>query len=314
MKPEYQRPSFLINSHFETIYPAFFRKVKDAPAFQREKIDTPDGDFLEVDWAKQKSKRLVILQHGLEGSSDRPYILGMAKVFFNAGFDVCAWNFRGCGGSMNRLPIFYHSGATYDLDLIVSHALGMYEDITLLGFSLGGNLTLKYMGEKDRDPKVKRAIAISVPLDLSSSSDNLGTSKCFLYEKRFLKNLLKKVQTKDSQMPSKINMKHFGQVKSLRDFDEYFTAPIHGFEGANDYYTKNSSRFFLEGINKPTLIINAQNDPMLSPVCFDPKVAANNPNIEFLLPKHGGHVGFAQFDKNGFYWSEKMALDFAQRT
>lgn len=288
--------------------------MKQLPIFDREVIDTPDGDFLELDWVKNNSERLVILQHGLEGSSDRPYMQGMAKAFSCAGYDVCAWNFRGCGSKMNRQPIFYHSGATYDLDLVVSRALPLYNNITLLGFSLGGNLTLKYMGEKERDARVKRAIAISAPIDLASSSAKLSTRTCVLYEKRFLRNLLAKVVAKDKAMPGQIDMSHFEKVKTLRDFDEYFTAPIHGFESADDYYAQNSSRFFLGGIKKPTLIINAKNDPMLSPLCLDPSLASKNPNIHFSLPKHGGHVGFSQFDAKNGYWSEKMAVDFAQRT
>lgn len=312
MKTEYKRPFSLLNGHFETIYPALFRKVRDAPTFRREELSTPDGDFLEVDWATQGSKKILILQHGLEGSSNKSYILGMSKIFYSAGYDICAWNYRGCGAVLNKQPIFYHSGATYDLDLVISHVPSQYEDITLLGFSLGGNLTLKYMGENDVDPRVKRSIAISVPLDLSSSADNLATAKCYLYEKRFLRNLIKKVKLKDLQLPYAINMQNIQRVKSLRDFDEYFTAPIHGFKGADDYYRQNSARFYLKSITKPTLVINAQNDPMLSSICFDPKVADNNPHISFLFPKHGGHVGFAEFGKDQAYWSEKKALEFAQ--
>lgn len=276
-------------------------------------IDTPDGDFLELDWIKNNSRRLVILQHGLEGSSDRPYMIGMANAFVKAGYDVCAWNFRGCGSKMNRTPIFYHSGATYDLDLVVSKALPLYQDITLLGFSLGGNLTLKYLGESERDTRIKRAIVISAPLDLSSSSDKLGTTACLLYEKRFLKNLLAKVKAKNLAMPGRLNMRHLHKVKSLRDFDEYFTAPIHGFADAEDYYKKNSSRFFLNTIKIPTLIINAKNDPMLSPLSLDPTIASGNPLLSFLLPSHGGHVGFSRFSAKNGYWTEEMAVDFAQR-
>lgn len=314
MKNTYNPPFFLVNGHFETIYPALVRKVENPPIFQREIIDTPDGDFLELDWVKNDSKRLVILQHGLEGSSNRPYMLGMAKVFFKAGYDICAWNFRGCGSIMNRKAIFYHSGATYDLDLVVSKGLSFYQDITLIGFSLGGNLTLKYMGESERDPRVKRVIAISTPLDLGSCAEKLNTRACRLYEKRFLKKLLTKVIAKNKAMPEQIDLSNLHKVKSLRDFDEYFTAPIHGFEGADDYYTQNSSRFFLDGIKRPTLIINAENDPLLSSLSLDQSLTSNNSNIEFVLSKRGGHVGFSDFPTKNGYWSEKMAIDFAQRT
>jgi uncharacterized protein len=311
---QYKRPFFLNNGHFETIYPALFRKIKNPPPAIRKILQTPDDDFLELDWMLGGNKRIIVLQHGLEGSSERAYIVGMAKIFFNAGYDVCAWNFRGCGSKMNKSAIFYHSGATYDLDLVVNETLKTHDDITLIGFSLGGNLTLKYLGELPRDMRIKRTIVISVPLDLASTSDNLNTRKCYLYEQRFLRNLLQKVSEKSAAMPGKIDISNIHKVKSVRDFDEYFTAPIHGFNGSSDYYEKNSSSKFIHTISVPTLIVNAQNDPMLTEKCFDGTIIHTNKNIEFLTPRHGGHVGFAQFDENETYWSEKIALDFAQRT
>ena len=141
----YKRPAQFISSHLETIYPALFRKVTGLTTPERERLTLPDGDFVDLDWRKQGSKKLVIIQHGLEGSSDRPYILGVAKHFFNHGFDTLAWNYRGCSGEMNKAVRFYHSGATDDLGEVVKRALPEYSEVYLVGFSLGGNMTLKYL-------------------------------------------------------------------------------------------------------------------------------------------------------------------------
>jgi predicted alpha/beta-fold hydrolase len=310
LNSHYKRPSILFNGHIETIYPALLRKVRNVPDRTRQRIATPDGDFLDLDWIKNNHNRLVILQHGLEGSSDRAYILGMAKIFSNHRYDVCAWNFRGCSGEMNKTPLFYHSGATYDLDLVVKEGLKNYDDITLVGFSLGGNLTLKYLGEEKRDPRVKRGVAISVPLDLATGADNLDTPKCVLYQKRFLRNLREKVISKESIIPGSMNIKNLGKATSIRTFDEYFTAPIHGFDGADDYYRKNSSIFFLDGISVPTLILNASNDPLLTPPTLNPQLASKFKFIDYKITDQGGHVGFTEFNKEGYYWSEKKALNF----
>lgn len=306
----YRRPGGFWSGHLETIYPALFRKVSGIRGPERKRIETPDGDFLDLDWWTEGSKRLLILQHGLEGSSDRAYILGMAKHFLGNGFDVLAWNFRGCSGEMNRTARYYHSGATDDLDLVVNVAAAQYQDITLLGFSLGGNLTLKYLGEAARDEKIKRAVAISTPLDLDAGSDNLMKLKNRLYERRFLNNLRKKIIEKADAMPNKIDRSLLKKVKTLRDFDEYYTAPLHGFKNAADYYARCSSKFFLKGIQVPTLILNALNDPLLTGESLDPQVVNGLKNIYFETTDHGGHVGFVEKSKAGVYWSEKRALKF----
>ncbi|WP_258104478.1 YheT family hydrolase [Marinoscillum sp. MHG1-6] len=309
LKYSYKRPFWLPNGHLETIYPALFRKVNGLTKPVRQRISTPDDDFLDLDWYKNGNDRLMILQHGLEGSSDRSYVLGMAKIFFQNGYDVCAWNFRGCSSEMNSKPILYHSGATYDLDTVVSEGLKSYEDITLVGFSLGGNLTLKYLGERDLDPRIKRAAVISVPVDLGSSSDVISAPQNFIYEQRFLTNLKQKVRRKERKIPGSMPMGDLKKVKTLRDFDEYFTAPIHGFKGATDYYNQNSSIHFLKDIKIPTLILNAKNDPLVSEKSSDESLASLNQNITLLTPDQGGHVGFSQ-GLSGPYWSEEIAVKF----
>ena len=307
----YRRPAFLLNAHLETIYPAAFRTVQAAEPMQ-ERITTPDQDFLDLDWYQKGSDKLVIVSHGLEGNSRRPYVLGMVKAFTESGFDALTWNYRGCGIEMNKQVRFYHSGATDDLNHIVSHALAQkkYRSISLVGFSLGGNLTLKYLGEPYESVKaVSHAVAISVPLDLDSSCTALSRPHNWIYVRRFLKSLKSKVRDKAKLMTLPIET-DLSNIKTLRQFDDAFTAPLHGFKDATDYYAKNSSLIFLPAIKVHTLLINAYNDPFLSLQCL-PRI--DNPNITTLYPRHGGHVGFASFNRNSLYWSEMQALAFCRQ-
>ncbi len=296
----------------ETIYPALLRKVNGLPVPIQEKLETPDNDFLDLDFYRNNSKKLVIIQHGLEGNSTRPYVLGMVRAFLSDHYDVCAWNFRGCGEEMNRQPIFYHSGATYDLETIVSRFKDHYEDITLVGFSLGGNLTLKYLGEKARPEQIKRSVVISTPLDLASGSDNLARPNCYIYESRFLRLLGAKIRAKAAIMPEKIDVSLLAKIRTLRDFDEYYTGPLHGFKGAEDYYQACSSGNFLEGIKVPTLILNALNDPFLTAESLDHRLTAHLEQVFFETTNTGGHVGFSSFNLEGLYWSEERALKFCR--
>ncbi len=308
----YKAPRVLFTNHLETIYPALFRTVNGIQ-YQRERINTPDQDFLDLDWLAGNSKKLVIISHGLEGNSSRAYVKGMAKIFFQHDYDVLAWNYRGCSEEMNRQLRFYHSGATDDLDIVVKHAaLKGYTEINLLGFSLGGNLTLKYVGEQSGllPPQINRAAAFSVPLHLHSSSLKIASSAYGIYAKRFLKTLKHKVALKASLMPG-IDTQDLNRIHNLFDFDDAYTALLHGFAGALDYYERCSSLYLLNNIKRPTLLVNALNDPFLSEECY-PEDFKSHPFLVTEYPKRGGHVGFAQFTKNGVYWSELRALQFIQ--
>lgn len=305
MQP-YEAPSLFFNAHIETIWPALFRKIQLSP-YQRERLTTPDDDFLDLDWLKQGSNKLVIISHGLEGNSERAYIKGMAKQFFTHDYDVLAWNYRGCSGEMNRQKRFYHSGATDDLQSVINHASGKYDSVYLIGFSLGGNLTLKYLGEGKVNPLVKKAVVFSVPLELHTSCLEILKPSNWMYHHRFLKSLKAKVVAKASQRTD-LDIRPLNQIKTLIEFDDHFTAPIHGFENAIDYYKKCSSLYFLSGIHTPTLIVNAKNDPFLSHDCYPELPEASSVKLE--TPARGGHVGFAQFGQNGLYWSELRAFDF----
>lgn len=309
----YNKPKILFNRHFETIIPGLLRRVKNTPVYERERITTPDYDFLDLDWIKNDTKRVVIISHGLEGDSQRPYIKGMAKAFSNEQWDVLAWNFRGCGGEKNKRKIFYHSGATYDLQSVVSHAVNeKYEEIILIGFSLGGNLTLKYLGESESNniEQIKGAVTFSVPLDLAGCSNEIDLPHNFLYSKRFLKSLKNKVNDKKEDLGELYDEKKVDALNSIYDFDDQITAPVHGFKDAHHYYQSCSSRNFISSIKIKTLVVNAQNDPFLSASCLDKSLFENLNTVFFETPKQGGHVGFSSYNKAGLYWSEKRALEF----
>lgn len=301
----YKAPALLFNRHLETIYPSLLRRVNFQGA-RRERITTPDDDFLDLDWYRQGSSRCVIISHGLEGNSTRSYVRGMARVFFEAGFDVLAWNYRGCSGEVNRQLRFYHSGATDDLHTIASHASSRYPDLYLVGFSLGGNLTLKYLGESRALPAIKRSVAISVPLNLHTSCLAISRPSNWIYTQRFLRSLTAKVKAKPA-LSRVVDVTRLDSIKTLMEFDDVFTGPVHGFAGALDYYTRCSSIHALPSITVPTLVINAKNDPFLSEDCF-PRASYDSVTLEY--PERGGHVGFAQFGGNGVYWSEMRALSF----
>jgi uncharacterized protein len=311
---KYTPPAFLFNGHLETIYPSLFRKV--SITYQRERITTPDDDFLDIDWLTGAYSKLIIISHGLEGNSSRPYVTGMARTFFGNGYDVLAWNYRGCGDEINKQLRFYHSGATDDLDVIIRHAVSKnkYLEINLIGFSLGGNLTLKYVGETyPSSAFVKKAVTISVPMDLYTSCIQISKSSNWIYSQRFLKSLKKKIIGKSKLYPE-LDLKSLSKINSLLEFDDVYTAPLHGFKNAIDYYTRSSSIHFLGKVKVPTLIVSALNDPFLSKECFPSKEELNNPHISFETSARGGHCGFSLFDQNGVYWSELRALSFIQQS
>lgn len=302
----------LFNGHMETIFPAMFRKVSGVE-FERERIKTPDDDFIDLDWSRINSNKLAIICHGLEGDSQRPYMKGMTKAVNKLlNYDAVAFNFRGCSGEINLQSRFYHSGATDDLEVVVNHALLKgYDSISLIGFSLGGNLVLKYLGEIGKDPtkKISSAVTFSVPLHLESSSYRLMKWFNYGYSQRFLKSLKSKIKQKENRMPGNISLEQLDKVRHVFHFDDLFTAPLHGFIDAKDYYTSCSSLFLVDRIRIPTLIINALNDPILSKKCFPFTLLKSNKIVAFEAPQKGGHCGFARFEDD-FYWSERRAAEF----
>lgn len=312
---DHQAPFWLPNGHFQSIFPALFRKIRNI-TYTRERIVTADDDFLNLDWAKtnKENQGLVVLSHGLEGDSQRQYILGMVRALTRQGYDCLAWNYRSCGGEMNQQVRFYHSGATDDLDAVVQHALYKgYQTLYLMGFSLGGNLTLKYLGERGRSlcPEIKKAVVFSVPMDLLACSRAIEKPENRVYLRRFLSSLKPKVTAKARVYPDRIDAASYAQVKTFYDFDHIYTAALHGFKGADDYYARNSSKHFVEHIAIPTLIVNALNDPLVPADSLPQATIARLPHVWLELTESGGHCGFRPGRvHDGMYWSEQRAIDF----
>ena len=310
------KPSFLFKNGFvSTVYSGLVRRVKLKQ--ERERITLKDGDFLDLDWSfsKEKTNKLILCFHGLEGHGQRPYVTGVAKLFNKKNIDAICVNFRGCSGEDNLKYRSYHSGATDDLEDIIEHilALSKYTEIYLYGISLGANIILKYLGEGNDVPKeIKAGIAVSVPCNLSGSSKELHAFKNKLYHDRFLKPLVKRLEYKQQRFPNSIKREEIKSIKTLYDFDNVYTSKAHGFKNAEDYYSKCASLQFLSNIKTPTLIINALNDSFLSPECYPVKDAKSNPDLHLEMPNQGGHAGF--IDKNNVYYNEKRALKFINET
>ena len=305
----YRAPLWLPDGHTQSIYPALFRKIPLTHSHS-ERMELPDGDFLDVDWHMRSEalheKPLLIVSHGLEGSSRRHYVTGLIRAMPEV--NALAWNYRSCSGDPNRNLRFYHSGATDDLDFVIQQAVARgVKDIYLAGFSLGGNLSLKWLGEnaKKASQFVRKAVAFSVPLHLSSSSQQLTRRENRLYTHRFLQTLLEKVTEKSARYPLDITPSMLTSIRSLYDFDNVITGPLHGFKDAEDYYERNSSLYFLADIQVPTLIVNAKNDPFLSQECLPEQIDSDFVQIE--LPDSGGHCGFYPRNYRGQTWAEQRA-------
>jgi predicted alpha/beta-fold hydrolase len=307
----YQSPFYLFNGHLETIVPSAFRKINLA-TYQRERLELLDGDFLDLDWIKTGCNKLVIISHGLEGSSERHYSKGMAYHFSQNGWDALAWNCRSCSGEMNRLPRFYHHGDTTDLKTVIEHAQkGNYKSIALVGLSMGGGVSLKYLGEYSNQlpDSIIGAIGFSVPCHLGSSAAELDKPSKSFYRNRFLRKLRKKIEAKAKLFPNEISSLDFDSIKTFEQFDNRYSAPLHGFKDAKDFYEKASCEPFLSSINVPVLIVNAENDPFLPGECYPKTLAKEHKYVHLEIPNTGGHVGFS-IGNSKMNWMEKRALEF----
>jgi predicted alpha/beta-fold hydrolase len=309
----YRAPNCLPGGHLQTIYPALFRRVR-AVASQEERLELPDGDFVDLEWSVQGRPRLAILSHGLEADSQTEYIQGMAAALIRRGWDVLAWNFRGCSHEPNRLLRMYHSGATEDLHAVVSHALAKHAAPSndLFGFSIGVTLTLKYLGEHPTElsPRLHRAVAFSVPCDLACASRQLALRSNWLYMERFMRAMRAKIREKQRRFPDQLDLTGLQHIRTFEQFDDRFTAPIHGFRDAADYWARNSCRPFLTAIRVPALLVNAQNDPFLGPSCYPRQEAEASEFFHFESPASGGHVGFPTCQNGREAWAETRALQF----
>jgi len=311
---KYQPPVLLCNAHLQTILPAVFRRVTGI-TFQRQRVLTPDDDFLDIDLFPSPSKKIALLVHGLEASTDSAYIRGMAKKLYSEGWFVAAMNLRGITHAPHELRSTYHSGATNDVDSTVKFLLAKFpcDEMALIGFSLGGNLVIKYTGEKGTqlDRRIVKAIAISTPCDLKSTARNLDSAKRF-YGRIFLRSLKARVKSFHERLPFHLTEKNIDRLSSLEEYDNAYTAPMFGFKNADDYYQQCSSKKFIGAVKIPLLILTAKDDPFFTAESFPFEECRTHPHVFFETPAHGGHVGFMMNSPWGKYYSEDRTLEFLQ--
>ena len=282
-------------------------------ATTQEAIPLPDGDQLELYWLHSEQASLqapiVLLLHGLEGSVSSHYIQGMLQQIKNHGWRGVMLHFRGSNGCVNALPEGYHAGKTSDLIAALNFIAGRYPEASCnaVGYSLGANVLLKFLGEYPEQTAIQNAVAVSPPFDLQASSRFMHQGINRLYERYFMKKLKRSISRKLAQgIPMPVDLDVLNQISHLREFDEYITAPLHGFTDAEDYYTRCSSHSFLRAIQTPTLIIHAEDDPMI-PKATIPQAHQLSPAIQMEVYPHGGHVGFISGGRPGKlnYWLEQ---------
>ena len=308
LESRFRPPWYLRNCHVQTILPVLAAGGSGSE-FRSERLELPDGDFLDLDWMESGHERLAILCSGLEGNSRDPGMFRLARSFKAAGWDVLSWNYRGCSGVLNRLVRSYHSGATEDLAAVVAHAGG--RPLAMVGCSLGGNLVLKYLGEAPPPANVLAAAAVSAPVDLASTARALDRRPGNrIYLRRLIASLRAKIRAKSAAMPGRIALEGLEGLHGFEHFDDRYTAPTHGFLGAEDYWQKCSARQFLPAIDVPALLLSAKDDPFLTPESFPFSEAGDNPRFSLEVPERGGHLGF--LDTRGS-WIGKRVPAFLSR-
>lgn len=304
-----ETPFWCFNGHIHTIGRSFSRP--EAPlSRKRIEISTPDDDFLELDCAiHPDAEVLITLFHGLEGSSRRYYIVELMSHLFERNFSVIAVNFRSCGSKMNARPCFYHSGATGDYTTVFRWIQDQYPDqsIGAVGFSLGANALLKSLAEQGDQHPAEVAVTVSTPFDLQAGSLSLSQGFNKVYEYYFLQTLRKKLTTKREMYPQLPTF----EGHTLFEFDDTVTAPVHGFKDAKDYYRQCSSRQFIPGVSKPTLIIHSRQDPICPIESFPIDTVKDNPLLDYIITDEGGHVGF--WSQSGGWLNKTIGNYFASK-
>jgi uncharacterized protein len=312
---------WLRHAHLQTLYPALLRRIA-TPPLRRERLITPDNDFLDIDYCGTGTAPLVLLLHGLTGSSQSSYIKGLQHALWQQGLRSAALNFRGCSGEYNRLARCYHSGETEDIHFLYQTLRQREPDTAFaaVGFSLGGNVLLKWLGEQRDKLDLFAAVAVSVPLVLSICATKLDTGFSKLYRANLLRELKQYVTAKQrhlEQLGIKAEadkLKQLGDLSRINSFwqyDDRVVAPLHGFHNVHDYYQRSSSRQFLKKITVPTLVIQAQDDPFMTREVL-PKTEELSTTVCLELCQGGGHVGFVT-GKNPLhpqYWLEQRILAF----
>lgn len=323
--PTFRPAWWLPSAHLQTLWAPLLRK-RPTLARHRERLDLADGDFLDLDWCDgQPGHPLVILFHGLTGSSDSHYILGLQQTLQRMNWPSVAVNWRGCSGEANRLPRGYHSGVSEDVAAVVDILRARLPKTPLyaVGYSLGGNVLLKYLGEQASGCTLHGAVAVSVPFCLADCANRIDKGFSQIYQARFMRDLVRYVESKrqafiargDQTALKQLNaLGPLQKLKTFWDFDDQVTAPLHGFDSALDYYQRASSRHFLSTIRIPTLIIQSRDDPFISTACL-PVSQDLSATTQLELHQYGGHVGFigSQTIKPHYYLEQRIAQWLEER-
>jgi len=316
---------WLPNGHIQTLYPALLRQPGSSITIQRERLVTPDNDFIDIDWCGEKNKPLVILLHGLTGSSKSGYISGLQKILLKNGIRSVALNFRGCSGEPNHLARGYHSGDTGDIHFLYQTIRQREPDtrIAVIGFSLGGNVLLKWLGEYADKLSLNAAIAVSVPLVLAECAIRLDNGFSRIYRHHLIQGLIHYIQNKQLYLEQLGAVHEVDKIKQLGDlsaiksfwqYDDRVVARLHGFRDVHHYYQQSSSRQYLHKINIATLIIQAADDPFMTPNIL-PTNEELSSSVTLEVTKYGGHVGFISGNNplHPTYWLESRIVDFLQK-
>ncbi|MEM7027187.1 MAG: hydrolase [Pseudomonadota bacterium] len=318
VQSHYKPPWWFQNKHLQTLFPAILRCTASIELIQ-EQFELSDGDFIDLFWTTNRTVKnipIMIVLHGLEGSIKSPYTKGILSTIERNNWCGVLMHFRGCSGRHNRLARSYHSGETNDLHSLIIAIKERYPDspLTAIGFSLGGNVLLKYLGEQQDQSLLSAAFTVSVPFDLADGASALGKGFSRIYQWHLLKHIREKMKDKFKYQKSPIELTHIDKWNDFFTFDDRVTAPLHGFTGVNDYYTKSSSKQFLKKIKTPTHILHSKDDPFMSFASIPVENELSN-SVTIELSEKGGHVGFFYLDKNKCpaYWAEKSFVDFMQQ-
>lgn len=315
---QFSPSQWLRNRHLMTITASLVRVLPRLPV-HRERWELPDGDFLDVDRLDGATSEAptVLICHGLEGSSQAGYVLGVMEQARARGLASVALNFRSCSGEPNRLPRFYHSGETSDLGYVIDRLLAEHPGraLGLVGFSLGGNVVAKYLGERGAavPDGVRAAAVVSVPFDLARCCAAIDGSDLasLVYRERFLRRLRPKALAKARRFPGLIDEARVHRARSLREFDDAVTAPLHGFASAEDYYERSSSGPLLPEVRRPLLVISAEDDPFVPGSTLPLRALRENAHVTAQVSAAGGHVGFLSGPPWALRrWAEEQAAEF----
>jgi predicted alpha/beta-fold hydrolase len=313
--PDFHPPRWLRNGHVNTIYSYLRRRRLNLPAAERVWLAAEPGVelLLECNWRPHRAPGLLLV-HGLEGHGNVGYMRGLAAKAWARGWHALRFNVRGCGASEPRCRTLYHSGLSPDLARAIGWA-GVQPQLTRLaacGYSMGGNMLLRYLGQQGTGAGLAAAAAVSPSLDLAASADRLHLGRNRIYERRFLRSLRRRVARKAAEYPELYRLPPLAQVRSIRDFDDRITAPHMGFSGAAEYYFQASAARVAAAIRTPTLVLHAEDDPFIVITPQTRQLLAANPAIHFVLTRHGGHCGFMQPETRNedAYWAENRVMEY----